>query len=107
MVISMQHKFKSLAYRTIFCTLVPVFRSTSLTLDSDFDGVSDIDENRLGTDPHNFDTDSSGLNDFVEIGYADPKFNSDPNVVDTDFDGLSDFEEYLYNTNPQKQNGQN
>lgn len=95
-------------------------------VDSDGDGLIDIDEDALGTDPLNPDTDGDGLTDYEEVilgtdpltkneydkmldsdsdGLTDidevQNYGTDPYSDDTDSDGLSDYDEiYLYGTNP-------
>lgn len=54
-------------------------------MDSDGDGLSDRQEQELGTDPLDADTDSDGIRDKLEV---DTK--TDPLIVDTDNDGISD-----------------
>lgn len=50
-------------------------------LDSDGDGLTDVQEIALGTDPNNVDSDGDGVTDDIEVG--------DPNLpTDTDFDGI-------------------
>jgi hypothetical protein len=61
-----------------------------LAVDSDGDGLGDLDEADLGTDPLRRDTDGDGLVDGEEI-----RQRSDPRLVDTDGDGLSDGDEVL------------
>jgi hypothetical protein len=62
--------------------------------DFDKDGLADLAEFVLGTDPSKTDTDGDGLSDLIETGTG--KFvsgtdsGSNPNKVDTDGDGLSD-----------------
>lgn len=98
--------------------------------DSDSDGVSDIIEQALGTDPNKSDTDGDGLTDSEELQIGtDPtltdtdsdgvwdgdedadgdgltnleeiKLGTDPTQQDTDADGLTDYEEqYTYSTDP-------
>ena len=65
--------------------------------DSDRDGLSDIQEAALGSDPHNQDTDGDGLMDGEEaLRYATNLLNSD-----SDHDGLNDGQEVnMYQTNP-------
>ncbi|WNC71968.1 PQQ-binding-like beta-propeller repeat protein [Thalassotalea psychrophila] len=69
--------------------------------DSDNDGINDWWEDRFGLDKNNvddaiLDLDSDGLTNIEEYTLA-----TDPNVEDTDSDGLSDFEEYTtYRSNP-------
>lgn len=64
--------------------------------DSDNDGLSNILEVSLDTDPANADTDGDGLSDGFEI----LEFMTDPLKFDTDEDGLSDGDEYVLGTNP-------
>jgi len=60
--------------------------------DTDGDGLSDTEEEKIGTNPKKRDTDEDGLDDFEEVrgtrGYI-----TDPLKPDTDGDGLSDLEE--------------
>ncbi|MAA80331.1 MAG: hypothetical protein CL916_13840, partial [Deltaproteobacteria bacterium] len=58
------------------------------TPDSDGDGLNDIDENEIGTEPLLVDTDGDGISDFVEHSTG-----NDPINEDTDGDGLLDGEE--------------
>ena len=58
--------------------------------DSDNDGLTDVEEIEIGTDPLDSDSDDDGLDDGVEVN-AQP--NSDPMNNDTDDDGLTDYEE--------------
>ena len=68
--------------------------------DSDGDGLTDAEEQSLGTDPNNPDTDGGGVNDGDEIvNGTDPLDGADDNVVvDSDGDGLSDAEEAALGT---------
>ena len=88
------------------------------TVDSDGDGVTDVDEDANGTDPFNPDTDGDGISDGQEmIDGTDPlkqdtdgdglkdnvekQLGTNPLKKDTDGDGLDDFEEVRnYKTNP-------
>lgn len=64
-------------------------------LDSDGDGISDLDEERLGTDPLRSDSDGDGLEDKFELDAG-----LDPLRVDTDGDGLRDDAEGAAGTDP-------
>ncbi|OGQ30028.1 MAG: hypothetical protein A3B79_06750 [Deltaproteobacteria bacterium RIFCSPHIGHO2_02_FULL_50_15] len=54
--------------------------------DSDGDGLLDVEEYDLGTDPHNSDTDGDGLSDFEEVY----EYGTNPLDSDTDHDGMND-----------------
>ncbi|UXB09953.1 hypothetical protein GP476_00095 (plasmid) [Aeromonas dhakensis] len=86
-------------------------------LDSDNDGVSDVDEKAHGTDPLKADTDGDGLNDGVEVtngsnpldpndpvvgGGVDSDGDGVPNGTDPDDDndGVSDVDEKVHGTDP-------
>ncbi len=64
--------------------------------DSDADGLSDAQEERLGTDPLDSDTDKDGVGDFQEFHVYD----TDPLDSDTDKDGMSDGDEIKKGRNP-------
>lgn len=63
--------------------------------DTDGDGLSDIDEAALGTDPLNPDTDGDGLSDGDEL-----RRGTNPLNPDTDGDGLTDGDEVARGTDP-------
>ncbi|HBU07552.1 MAG TPA: hypothetical protein DEB09_05755 [Candidatus Magasanikbacteria bacterium] len=63
--------------------------------DSDFDGVSDEDEAKLGLNNADYDTDHDGISDKAEIDYG-----TDPKKFDTDGDGYSDAVEIMGGYNP-------
>ena len=84
-------------------------------LDSDSDGLSDSEEDMLGTDPNNADSDDDQISDYYEVAFyqtnpllddsdndtlSDPdelfNFGSDPLRKDTDSDGLPDSFEVIY-----------
>jgi hypothetical protein len=65
--------------------------------DRDGDGLSDIEESLLGTDPNNPDSDGDGISDGDEV-----RNGTDPTDPDSDGDGLTDGEEDYYNTDPNK-----
>ncbi len=75
--------------------------------DSDMDGLADLYELRLGTDPLNADSDEDGLNDRVEWLFRrsglDPLDSTDAScdpdmvgIMDSDGDGLNDCEEAFF-----------
>ena len=76
--------------------------SATLLADSDGDGLADIDEIRIGTDPNNYSTGGSGLPDgwlyFHGLSLFDPGINE----TDTDADGLTNAQEYAAGTDPNK-----
>lgn len=66
-------------------------------LDTDGDGLSDVEEIALGTNQALIDSDGDALNDFDEA----KNHKTDPLKADTDGDGLSDYEEINnWGTNP-------
>jgi hypothetical protein len=67
--------------------------------DRDHDGLTDAEENSLGTNPTNPDTDGDGLKDGEEEAYG-----TDPLVTDTDGDGYSDWEEIEAESDPLDEN---
>ncbi|OGU55746.1 MAG: hypothetical protein A2V66_11840 [Ignavibacteria bacterium RBG_13_36_8] len=65
--------------------------------DRDHDGLTKAQEEELGTDPNNPDTDGDGLNDGAEF----MQYKTDPLNADTDGDTLNDYDEVMkYKTNP-------
>ncbi len=67
--------------------------------DNDNDGLTKCEEDELGTDPNNADSDGDGLNDGDEF----KKYGTDPLNTDSDGDGLSDYEEVItHKSNPNK-----
>ena len=69
--------------------------SIDVNLDSDGDGLSNGEEQELGTDPDDSDTDNDGLSDDDEVN----QHRSNPLQADTDADGLSDSDEIEFGTN--------
>ena len=65
--------------------------------DTDGDGLTDAQENSVGSDPGLIDTDADGIDDFTEVSDT----GTDPVVADSDGDGVLDGdEEYIYGTDP-------
>jgi hypothetical protein len=74
----------------------------SSTSDRDGDGVRDIDEQTLGTNPNEADSDGDGMSDGFERDLGlNPLDNSDT-AGDADGDGLTDLEEFTAGTDPTK-----
>jgi len=65
-------------------------------IDSDKDGLDDVREKELGTDPDSIDTDTDGLSDGDEVLI----WKTDPLNPDTDGDGYSDGTEVRNSYNP-------
>ena len=65
------------------------------SIDSDGDGISDVEEEENGTDPENADSDGDGLSDAEES-----ENGTDPNSSDSDDDGISDSDELNDGTDP-------
>ena len=65
-------------------------------LDSDADGLTDVEEKQLKTNINNPDTDNDGLSDRVEVKV----YFTNPLSVDTDKDGISDGEEVRRGLDP-------
>jgi len=63
--------------------------------DADHDGLTNLQEYLLGTNPHNPDTDGDGVPDGQEV-----KLGTNPLDPDTDHDGLTDGQELALGTNP-------
>jgi predicted outer membrane repeat protein len=66
------------------------------TIDSDLDGLADIVENVLGTNPFDADTDKDGVPDGLELS----NHHTDPLNPDTDGDGLIDGREAAFGRDP-------
>lgn len=74
-----------------------VFGGPRVDGDDDRDGLKNSQEEKLGTNPENPDTDGDGLKDGEEVN----RYKTNPLIVDTDKDDLSDYDEVMkYSTNP-------
>ncbi len=60
-------------------------------IDSDNEGLTNVEELQLGTDPLNADTDGDGLSDYEEV----QTWHTSPLLADTDGDGLGDYVEVM------------
>lgn len=86
----------------IFEALYPV--ASNPTADSDGDGLTNLEEQMLGTDPTNADSDRDGISDKAEAPRIfggmglDPNNGTDANL-DNDGDGVTNKEEYKNKTN--------
>lgn len=65
-------------------------------MDSDQDGLTDEEEQQIGSNPLSADTDGDGLPDFNEVF----QHGTDPTNIDTDGDGINDHDETVLGTNP-------
>jgi serine/threonine protein kinase len=64
--------------------------------DADNDGLPNVEEVNLGTDPNKADTDGDGLNDGDEV----KKYGTNPLDIDTDHDGVNDGTEVAKGCSP-------
>ncbi len=62
--------------------------------DADGDGLTDVEEAALASDPHNPDSDSDGLTDADEVRLS----GTSPLLADSDGDGISDYNAFYGNT---------
>jgi len=80
-------------------TAVAVTQVAAVTLtamtDTDGDGLLDLQEARMGTDPLNADTDGDTIKDGDEASHR-----TDPLKADTDGDGLNDGDELAFRADP-------
>lgn len=88
----------SLAFLAVSCTTsaaetayhppTAALEVVSVLADADEDGLSDLEELALGSDPALADSDGDGLGDGVESALG-----THPNLLDTDHDGFFDGDE--------------
>jgi len=83
--------------------LLDPLNSTDASLDSDLDGLSNLDEYYNGTDPNDSDTDDDLMPDGWEVNNSLDPLNSTDVSLDNDLDGLSSLDEYNIGTDPNDQ----
>lgn len=83
------------AFELEHSSVMDSFSTADADLDSDGDGVTNIDEYLNGGSPTLTDTDGDGLTDAQEITLGTRLYESD-----TDGDGFSDYDEYIAETDP-------
>jgi hypothetical protein len=74
--------------------------SMDAATDTDSDGLTNLQEQAIGTDPTKVDTDGDGINDKAEIDNGFDPINTSDGSQDNDGDGLTNKEEVDNNTNP-------
>jgi hypothetical protein len=79
---------------TVEPTAAPTEAPVDDGTDTDEDGLTDVEEAALGTDPENPDTDEDGISDGDEVNV----WGSDPLNLDSDGDTLYDGGELIYGT---------
>ncbi|OGS36121.1 MAG: hypothetical protein A2293_05420 [Elusimicrobia bacterium RIFOXYB2_FULL_49_7] len=84
------------AIKTVYIPIPP----EQAVLDSDYDGLNNTEENRLGTSNSNPDSDGDHLLDGQEVNLL----GTNPLFMDTDNDGDNDDVELYYYTDPLKSN---
>lgn len=75
-------------------------KNTCVEKDSDGDGLSDIKEKDIGTNPLDPDSDKDGLNDFKEVNY----YHTNPTHPNSDCDRYIDGKEVSRGSDPNKPN---
>jgi phage tail tube protein FII len=68
--------------------------------DSDGDGLSNAEEQALGTNPYRRDTDGDGMPDDWEIAHGLNPLDATDGLLDADGDGVNNLAEYYAGTNP-------
>ena len=83
-------------FRCEYCNVL-IQKTVTSTADDDGDGITNMTEILMGTNPFASDTDKDGISDYREVS----EYNTDPLLADSDEDGLTDLEELkTYNTLP-------
>ncbi|MCX6338947.1 MAG: lamin tail domain-containing protein, partial [Candidatus Aureabacteria bacterium] len=85
---------------------IPSPHARGLLADTDMDGIPDVVENEVGSDPNDVDSDDDGLRDGEELknwNFTVDSWETNPALADTDGDGLDDYDEVVvYKTDPRK-----
>ncbi|MBE7213940.1 hypothetical protein MK852_17085 [Shewanella benthica] len=76
------------------------FDKSDAVLDSDGDGLANIDEFTAKTDPNNPDSDGDGLPDGYEVEHGLNALDASDALLDSDGDGLSNLAEFFAVTDP-------
>src|SRR5205823_5114250 len=76
-------------------------------MDADGDGLKNIDEFRLGTNPRVADTDGDGILDGEEVVFGADGYITNPLLADTDGDGINDGLEIRTGSDPTNRNSYN
>ncbi|MBI5674213.1 MAG: PD40 domain-containing protein [Nitrospirae bacterium] len=90
---------KSLNITSGYSGKITLTSNLTIDLDDDNDGLSNLREGILGTDPEKADTDNDGLSDGWEVHNNLNPLVNDANE-DADGDGLTNLREYQSGTNP-------
>ena len=72
------------------------FHNPEADEDYDGDGLTNLEEYKIGTNPSLTDTDGDGIRDYDEVY----KYHTNPTLYDTDEDGMGDGAEIKNNLNP-------
>ena len=88
-------KWAPIALDDIFI-IIPIYPSGITAQDSDCDGVSDVDEQVNGTNPHNADTDGDGVNDYEDDYPLDAHRSTDTTAPVITLHGSSTITLYKY-----------
>lgn len=76
--------------------------SNNRSPDPDGDGLTNIQEYALGTDPNKADTDGDGMPDGWEVKYGLNPMSALDGLLDPDNDGINNSKEYMLGRNPKK-----